>query len=137
MSHAMRRVSPVDVLEAVQTRIEVGTGVMCVTDPDDQESPFYSLDFASSRPGRSKSMRLDVFDVWVHCISKPSGSSQEVLEMVAALEEAMEQDVKLAAPFSVVRQDDMGVQVVKQDETQEWHAVVAYEITVSYGLIIK
>jgi hypothetical protein len=139
--HAVRRLSPVDLLAAVVARVEAGTGTKCVLDPSDEESPLYSVSFVGSRPGRSKTLFLDVMDVQVHAISQPSGSEGEVLAMVAALEEAMEEDVVVDASecpvFHLVRQDDMGVQTVKRDPTGEWHAIVAYELTVSYGIIAK
>ena len=57
--------------------------------------------------------------------------------MLDALSEAMSTRVELACPYRVVRQVDDGVQTIKRDETGEWHAISEFEITVSYGLIIK
>lgn len=133
----LRRISPVDLVAAVVARVSEGTGTKCVLNPDGEESPLYSASLVGTRPGKSKSMFLDVYQIQLHAISAPSGSSGSVMGMVAALEEAMERDVALPAPFWLVRQDDMGIQNVKRDPTGEWHAIVAYELTVSYGLMIK
>ena len=46
-------------------------------------------------------------------------------------------DASECPTFHLVRQDDMGIQNIKRDGTGEWHAIVAYELTVSYGLIVK
>lgn len=135
--HYMRRLSPVDLVGAVCARVREGTGTDCLTDPNGRESPFYAAQLVSTRPGKSKMMRLDVFSVLVYCISAPSETQGPVLGMVAALEEAMERDVELPCPFSLVRQEDTGVQVVKRDPTGEWNAAVGFDLTVSYGLIIK
>lgn len=136
-SRKLRRLPPADLLAAVVARVSDGTGVRCVLNPRDEESPLYSASLVGTRPGKSKSMFLDVYDVQLHAISAPSMDAAAVLGMVAALEEAMERDVELGCPFSVVRQVDVGVQNVKRDPTGEWHAIVAYEIAVSYGLIAK
>lgn len=137
----LRRLSPVDLVAAIVTRVQDGTGVKCVTDPDGEASPLYSIGSITSRPGKSKTMFLDVFDVQVHAISRPGRDRAEVFGMIRALEEAMEQDVVVDASecptFHMVRQDDMGIQNIKRDGTGEWHAIVAYELTVSYGLIVK
>ena len=133
----LRRLPPADLVAAVVARVSEGTGTSCVLNPDDEPSPLYSVSLVGSRPGRSKSMFLDIFEVQLHAISAPSGSAEAVLGMVGALEEAMAQDVALGCPFSIVRQDYMGIQNVKRDPTGEWHAVVAYELTVSYGLMVK
>lgn len=137
MRHAIKRMSPVDVLAAVVSRVTGGTGTQCLTDPDDEESPFYFAEIVSSRPGRSKTMRVDVFDVAVHAISTPSDTREGVLGMVASLEEAMERDVDVPAPFWLVGQDDLGIQTIKRDPSREWHAVVGFELSVSYGLVVK
>ena len=135
--HALRRLSPVDLLAAVCARVSEGTGLACVTDPADEPSPFYSATLAGIRPGRSKSMFLDVFEVQLHAVAAPSRTQAEVLAMVGDLSSAMCQDVVLPEPFALVRQDDMGLQAVKRDPTGEWHAIATYELTVSYGLMIK
>lgn len=137
MRHAMRRMSPVEVLAAVVANVSDGTGVRCLTDPDGEVSPFYFTEIISSRPGRSKTMRVDVFDVAVHAISTPSDTREGVLGMVASLEEAMERDVDVPAPFWLVGQDDLGIQTIKRDPSREWHAVVGFELSVSYGLVVK
>lgn len=133
----LRRLPPADLLAAVVARVSEGTGARCVLNPDDEESPLYSASLVGTRPGKSKSLFLDVYEVQLHAISAPSGSAEAVLGMVGSLEEAMQQDVALACPFSIVRQDYMGIQNIKRDPTGEWHAVVAYELTVSYGLMAK
>lgn len=133
----MKRLSPVQLMEAVREVIEDGTGLECCSDPDGKESPFYAVEFVGSAPVKSKTMRLDGFSLLVHCIDVPSTSQVGVLGMVNALEEAMEACPCLPAPFRLVRVDEGGVQQVKRDPTGEWHAVLAYTFTVSYGLLVK
>ena len=99
-----------DLVAAVVARVSGGTGVRCVLDPGDEESPLYSVSLTGMRPERSKSLRIDVYELQVHAISAPSRTSEAALSMVWALQEAMEAE---APP------------------------VVAYEVTVSYGLMVK
>lgn len=131
------RLSPVVLLGAVTRLIEGGTGVLCGTSPQVEESPYYFVEFAGSRPAKSRTMWLEDFTCYVHAVSVPSESQQAVLEMVASMEEAMEVAVTLPAPFHLVLQTEDGIQRVKQDPTGEWHAVTAYTFRVSYGLKVK
>ena len=131
------RLSPVVLLGAVTRLVEDGTGTACGTSPQVEESPYYFVEFAGSRSATSRTMWLEDFTCYVHAVSVPSESQQAVLEMVAAMEEAMEAAVDLPAPFHLVLQTEDGIQRVKQDPTGEWHAVTAYTFRVSYGLKVK
>lgn len=137
MNRMLHRVSPVDLLAAVVERVTDGTSYPCMSDPDMAESPFYSLELVESRPERSKTMYLDTYVVWVHVIAAPSKTQETVLDMVQELEEAMTQPVELPDCFNLTRQVESGMQTINKDPTGEWHAVVAYELTVSYGLMVK
>lgn len=131
------RLSPVVLLGAAARLVEDGTGTTCGTSPQVEESPYYFVEFAGSRPAKSRSMWLEDFTCYVHAVSVPSESQQAVLEMVASMEETMEAGVTLPAPFHLVLQTEDGIQRVKQDPTGEWHAVTAYTFRVSYGLKVK
>lgn len=131
------RLSPVVLLGAVARLVEDGTGTTCGTSPQVVESPYYFVEFAGSRPAKSRTMWLEDFTCYVHAVSVPSESQQAVLEMVASMEEAMEVAVDLPAPFHLVLQTEDGIQRVKRDPTGEWHAVTAYTFRVSYGLKVK
>ncbi len=131
------RLSPVVLLGAAARLVEDGTGTTCGTSPQVEESPYYFVEFAGSRPAKSRSMWLEDFTCYVHAVSVPSESQQAVLEMVASMEEAMEAGVTLPAPFHLVLQTEDGIQRVKRDPTGEWHAVTAYTFRVSYGLKVK
>lgn len=132
------RLSPVDLVGAVARLVESGTGTRCVTTVrKDDESPFFFVEFAGSRPARSRTMWLEDFTCYVHAVSAPSESQMGVLQMVAAMEEAMEAVVSLPAPFHVALQSEDGIQRVARDPSGEWHAVTAYTFRVSYGLKIK
>lgn len=131
------RLSPVELVGAVARLVEAGTGTTCVTNPQVEESPFYFVEFVGSRPARSRTMFLEDLTCYVHAVSAPSESQIEVLEMVAAMEEAMEATVSLPPPFRLVLQSEDGVQRVMRDPTGEWHAVTAYTFRVSYGLKVK
>ena len=140
----LRRLSLSELVIAVVDHVSTITHAKCVTDPDNEESPFYSIGAISSEPGRSKTMYLEVFTVELHVISKPSKTRYEIFEMIRSLQEAMSTPISLekeglatATPYTVVRQVDNGVQTIKHDETGEWHAIVSFEVTVSYGLMIK
>ena len=132
------RLSPVDLVGAVARLVESGTGTKCVTTVrEDEASPFFFVEFAGTRPVKSRTMFLEDFTCYMHAVSAPGESQMGVLQMVADMEEAMEAVVTLPAPFHVAQQTEDGVQRVMRDPSGEWHAVVSYTIRVSYGLKIK
>ncbi len=133
----IRRLSPVTLLSAVRTAVEAGTGKACVSDPDGRKAPFYGMELVGSEPKRTKCMRLDEFTVYLHAFAPPSRSQAGVLELVQEVEEALEATIELPPPFELAGQDEDGIIQIKRDESGEWHAVVAYRLTVSYGLIVK
>ena len=49
------------------------------------------------------------------------------------LDEALTEDIRLPEGFELVMQTNNGVQTIKTDETNEKHAVLAYEFMVCYG----
>lgn len=133
----MRRLSPVALMAAVRAVVEAGTGKACVSDPDGRAAPFYGMELVGSAPKKSKGMRLDEFSVNIHAFAPPSPSQAGLLALIQEVEEAMEAAIELPPPFSLAGQDEDGILQIKRDESGEWHAVVAYRITVSYGLIVK
>lgn len=137
MRQALKRLPLDDFVAAVVARVKEGTGVKCVTDVNEESSPLYSVGALTVRPDKTKSMWLDVYTVEIHAITKPSKTRQSVFEMITALEEAMSKPITLECPFRVVRQTDNGLNTIKRDETGEWHAIVSFDVVVSYGLIIK
>lgn len=133
----LRRLNPVQLIQAVREVIEEHTGLECCTNPNDKESPFYAIALSATRPVKSKTMRLEDFDLDIHAISVPSESQTDVLGMVASMEEAVEACPELCPPWHVVSVTENGLVQCVQDPTSEWHAVVSYTVRVSYGLLIK
>lgn len=133
----LRRLNPVQLVQAVRDVIETSTGLECCTNPQDKESPFYAIAITATRPAKSKTMRLEDFDIEVHAISVPSESQMGVLGMVTDMEEAIEATPELCPPWHVVSVTENGMVQCVQDPTKEWHAVVSYTVRVSYGLLIK
>lgn len=133
----LKRLNPVQMVQAVREVIEDGTGLECCTNPDGKESPFYAIAISATRPVQSKSMRMEDFDLDIHAISVPSESQMDVLQMVTDMEEAIEACPEMCPPWHVVSVTENGMVQCVQDPTKEWHAVVSYTVRVSYGLLIK
>lgn len=133
----LRRLSPVTLLAAVRSAVEAGTGKACVSDPDGRKAPFYGMELVGSEPKRNKCMRLDEFSVYIHAFAPPSPSQAGVLGLVQEVEEALEATIELPPPFELAGQDEDGIVQIKRDESDEWHAVIAYRFVVSYGLLVK
>lgn len=133
-----RQLGLLDLIHAVQEKIENKTGLRCYDAvPDNAPSPFYFAEVVSKRPAHTKTMYRDVFTVWIHAIAEPGESSVPVYELTQLLEEAMTEDIILPDDFELILQTNNGVQRIKTDETNEKHAVLAFEFTVCYGFKCK
>lgn len=127
-----------DLVHAVQEKVENKTELRCYDAvPDNAPSPFYFAEVVSKRPAHTKTMYRDVFTVWIHVIAEPGQSSVRIYELIQLLEEAMTEDITLPDGFELVLQTNNGVQSIKIDETNEKHAILAFEFTVCYGFKCK
>lgn len=135
----MQRMSIGELLGIVAGTVEERTGIRCVDCPDNEESPFYSVEFVQSEPANTKTMFVDRHRLWLHCIAAPvqPHSNAPVLRLVKALEEALTRDIELPEPLRLNNQTYEGVQALKKDESGEGHAVLSYTFEVCYGFICK
>lgn len=123
-----------DLIAAIQEKVEDKTGLKCYDAvPDNASSPFYFAEVVGKRPAHTKTMWRDIFTVWIHAIAEPTDSSVPIYGYIQMLEEALTEDIRLPEGFELVRQTNNGVQTIKTDETNEKHAVLAYEFMVCYG----
>lgn len=136
----IQRLSIAAFLGCLIEHIEAKTGRKCYDDPDGMASPFFSVQLVKSEPANTKTMFVDMFEVWVHCISepvKPHYSNSPVLRLVNELEIAMSEDLALPEPYTMFRQEYGGLQTLKKDESMEGHAVLSFSFFVCYGFRCK
>jgi hypothetical protein len=135
----LQRLSVAEFLGCLIDHIEGNTELRCYDDPNNKESPLYSVQLVRSEPADTKTMYVDVYTVWVHCISEPTRpySTAPVLALVQKLEEAMSEDVALPSGYQLVRQVYGGLQTLKKDESDEGHAVLSFDFHVCYGFRCK
>ena len=128
----------VDLIKAIQTKVENRTRVKCYDCvPDNVPSPFYFVEVIGKRPAHSKTMYRDIFTVWIHAIAEPKDSSVPIYQLINNLEEALTEDIELPDWVQLIMQTNNGVQTIKTDESNEKHAVIAYEFMVCYGFKCK
>jgi hypothetical protein len=128
----------VDLISAIQKKVQDNTGTTCYDAvPDNAPSPFYFAEVIGKRPAHSKTMWRDIFTVWIHAIAEPGESSVQIYKLIQDLEEALSEDIELPEGFDLIMQTNNGVQTIKSDETNEKHAVLAYEFMVCYGFKCK
>lgn len=128
------QLSFLDLIAAVQEKVEDKTELKCYDAvPDNASSPFYFAEVVGKRPAHTKTMWRDIFTVWIHAIAEPTDSSVPIYGYIQMLEEALTEDIRLPESFELVMQTNNGVQTIKTDETNEKHAVLAYEFMVCYG----
>lgn len=135
----LKRISIAEFLGCLIDHIEANTGIKCCDDPDNVPSPLYGVQFVRSEPCNTKTAFVDMFEVYVHCISEPVHpySNAPVLELVEKLEEAMTDDLELPEPFIVQRQVYNGLTELKKDESGEGHAVLGLAFYICYGFRCK
>ena len=119
--------------------IEAKTQLPCYDSPDGKASPFYSVEFVKSDPDNTKTMYVDVVEVWIHCISEEvvPYSNAPVFAMVKKLEQAMGENFTLPPPFKLFSTEYNGVQTIKKDESGEGHAVLSFSFRICYGFAVK
>lgn len=134
----LKKLSFIDFYKAIQNKIESKTGLRCYDDiPKDAPSPFYYAEIVGLRPENTKTMYIDVFTVFVHAIAEPGGSSVGVYKLIQDLEEAMTERIEIGEEYWILEQTSQGLQQIQTDETNEKHAILAYEFKICYGFKVK
>ena len=135
---AYRKLSPIDMIASIQSKVEDGTGLRCYDHvPMNATSPFYFAEITRILPSNTKTMFRDNYTVLIHCIAEKSDSSIGVYNLIQNLQEALSEDISIPDPYILIMQTDGGVQTIKTDETGEKHAVVTYDFMVCYGFNCK
>lgn len=134
----LKKLGFVDFMKSVIERIEEGTGLRCYDDiPKNAPSPFYYAEIIGLRPENTKTMYVDVFTVFIHAIAEPSNSSVGIYKLIQDLEEAMTKEIGIDDIYTVMLQSSQGLQRIQTDETNERHAILAYEFKICYGFKTK
>lgn len=133
-----KRLGLVDLISAIQLKVEEKTGLKCYdTVPSDAPSPFYFAEVVQKKADNTKTMLRDVFTVFIHAVAEPTGSSEQIYDLIQKLEEALSEEIELPEEFELILQTENGLQALKTDETDEKHAVISYDFTVCYGYKFK
>lgn len=134
----IRKLGYIEFFSAVQELIEKNTGKKCYDYvAEGAESPFYILEITSKRPENTKTMLAEVFTIWVHSIASPSKRKEELYQLMQDLEEALMEEIQLPDNYVLIYQDNNGITYMQQDETDEWHSIIEFDIKVAYGLRTK
>lgn len=133
-----KRLGLVDLISAIQLKVEDKTGLKCYDAvPSDAPSPFYFAEAVQKKADNTKTMLRDVFTVFIHAVAEPTGSSEKIYDLIQKLEEALSEEIELPEEFELILQTENGLQALKTDETDEKHAVISYDFTVCYGYKFK
>lgn len=128
----------VDLISAIQLKVEDKTGLKCYDAvPSNAPSPFYFAEVVQKKADNTKTMLRDVFTVFIHAVAEPTGSSEQIYDLIQKLEEALSEEIELPEEFELILQTENGLQALKTDETDEKHAVISYDFTVCYGYKFK
>lgn len=135
----IQRLSAADFVGRLMEVLENRTGIPCYSSPDDEPSPLLSVQLLRSHPENTKTMFIDVFDIWIHCISEAAipYSDAPALELVKKVEGALMLPFNLPPPFTLQNIEYDGLETVKKDETGEGHAVLSFHFSVCYGFDVK
>ncbi len=133
-----KRLGLVDLISAIQLKVEDKTGLKCYDAvPSNAPSPFYFAEVVQKKADNTKTMLRDVFTVFIHAVAEPTGSSEQIYDLIQKLEEALSEEIELPEEFELILQTENGLQALKTDETDEKHAVISYDFTVCYGYKFK
>lgn len=133
-----KRLGLVDLISAIQLKVEDKTGLKCYDAvPSNAPSPFYFAEIVQKKADNTKTMLRDVFTVFIHAVAEPTGSSEQIYDLIQKLEEALSEEIELPEEFELILQTENGLQALKTDETDEKHAVISYDFTVCYGYKFK
>lgn len=133
-----RQLSLVDLIKAVQDRIQFGSNLICYDHvPDNAQTPLVYAEVVGIEPADSKTMYIKDYSVWVHVISDDAPTSVPVYRCVQEVQEAMTEDVVLPQYVNLVLQTDAGLQTIYQEQDGAKHAVLEYHFKVSYGYKFK
>lgn len=134
----LRKLSFVEIASGVLQTLRTHTPYDCYDAvPQDAPSPLLFAEVVGKRDASSKTMYKEIFTVQIHAIASPGNARTEIYQMINAVEEALTEPISTPEAVTLVLQTETGVQSFQQDETTEWHAVLAYEIMVSYGMKCK
>lgn len=134
----LRKLSFAEIASGVLQTLRTHTPYDCYDAvPQDSPSPLLFAEVVGKRDASSKTMYKEIFTVQVHAIASPGNARTEIYQMIQTVEEALTEPIPLPESVTLVLQTETGVQSFQQDETTEWHAVLAYEIMVSYGMKCK
>ncbi len=130
----LRKLGFAEVAAALLGNLRKNTNYSCYDAvPDDAPSPFLYVEITGKRDNSSKTMYKETFTANVHCIAPPGDARTQIYQMIQAVEQSMTEELTVPPPVTLVIQTETGVQSMQLDETNEWHAVIGFEITVSYG----
>lgn len=133
----LKKLGLVDLHASLKETIEKNTGVKAYDKvPEDALAPFYFIEIVDKRPENTKVMWCEVFTIWIHAIAEEQNSRIPIYEMIENLEEALTEQLVLP-DVEILRQTETGMQSLQEDETNEMHAIIAYEIKVAYGFKTK
>ncbi|OFN02633.1 hypothetical protein HMPREF2626_01605 [Aerococcus sp. HMSC062A02] len=133
----IKKLSFIDLYRALKETIEKHTDYRVIDDIQlNEQSPFYYVEILEKRDTSTKTMFRETVVISLHAIAEPSGSKEQVYDMVQALEEAMTIELQIPG-VDILDQRQNGVYRFNLDETNEWHGIIDYEIRISYGFKTK
>lgn len=134
----LKKIGPIELCKAVKALIENKTHIACYdVPPTNAPSPLYYVELAATKPDNTKTMYIDSFIIWIHAIAKASKSNVEIYKLIEELDDIMTCEIKLPESVNLIKQQSNGLQTLKEDETKEKHAVMAYEFKIAYGFKSK
>ena len=134
----LKKLSLVELIKAVQERVEVNTGLKCYDEVlMDTEAPFYYVEYVRAEPSNTKTMWCETHLVYVHAIAEKGPGRTKIYKMIQQLEEALTEEITIPDEYSLVLQTSQGTLAIKTDPSNEKHSINAFSFKVSYGFKTK
>lgn len=133
----LRKLGFAEIAAAVLERLRVTQYPCYDAVPENAPSPLIFVEVIGKTDSSTKTMYKETFRANVHVIAEPGNARLQLYRLIQDVEEALSEDITVPEGITLILQTETGVQAIQQDETQEWHGVLGYEFTVSYGFKTK
>lgn len=127
-----------EILAAVQNKVEVYTGLRCFdVVPKDAVAPYYQVVFAGQLPEDHTTMYKEMYTIHLHAVEEGASESEPNFELVQNVSKAMAEHIMLPEGYEILSQTPIGAQPPFDETNGTTRSIIGYNISVFYGYKMK
>ena len=126
----------VELLLAVKNKLKEHTemAVYDTVPPDNAPSPLIFVEMTGSTLDHRKLVYKERYNFNIHHITAENAPNATIYEVLDKIRAWLEEEVALPDYATLIQQITTGIQVVKKEETDEWHGIIGFDLVVAYYL---